>query len=133
MSVCHLDGLTVVDLDDVKAEAVNATSWCLEHTRLQVKMVANVDENLQEENIMSPGQKLKREAEIQEVEDSSSSSTHFWARPCFLCFLSICTLSANLKMLYLKLTSKKAWISDRLALWKILKITTYFDKTPISV
>lgn len=47
----------------MKAEAVNATSRCLEHARLQVKMVADVDENLQEENIMSPGQRLKQEAE----------------------------------------------------------------------
>lgn len=47
----------------MKAEAVNAASRCLEHTRLQVKMVADVDENLQEENVISPGQNLKQEAE----------------------------------------------------------------------
>lgn len=62
--MCHLDGLTVVHFDNVKAEAVNSAPRCLKHTRLQVKMVADVDENLQEENIiMSAGQKLKQEAE----------------------------------------------------------------------
>lgn len=55
-SVCHLDGLTVVDLDDMKAEAVNAASRCQEHTRFQVKMVADIDENLQEKNNIFPRQ-----------------------------------------------------------------------------
>lgn len=92
MSVCHLDGLTVVDLDNMKAEAVNATSRCLEHTRLQVKMVADVDENLQEENIMSLGQKLKQEAVMKEVKDSNYSLTRFSAKPCLCCFLTMCVL-----------------------------------------
>lgn len=41
--VAHLDGLSVVDLDHVEAEAVDAPPRRLEHTRLQVEMVADVD------------------------------------------------------------------------------------------
>lgn len=42
-SESHLDGLSIVDFDNVKAEAVNAAPRSLEHAGLQVEMVADVD------------------------------------------------------------------------------------------